>query len=261
MKLRNLGSLLSSAIGLSIGFDIGFTIVILSLRYFLGFLNPDYLRIGAGILLILFGIWMVLGGEINIPGLNLGLKKGKYKGFLGGIILGLGLSASWSPCAGPILAGIISMITTQPSAIAFAFLFSFLLGMNLCFILLALFIAPVWNWMKASGAKLAIINRISGVLLLVIGLWLLSSIKLPSLGANLEGILGYKLGLGVAFLAGIITFLSPCTLPMMPIIIVGLGGLSMSDIIQEKVAPLSTGSITGILPPKEDLNKYLRGGE
>ena len=255
MRKEVLLPLLVSTLGLSLGFDLSFSFVILSLRYVLKGLNPDLLRLISGVLILLMALWMLAGKEIKLPSFNLPfMNLKKAHGFLGALLLGIGLAASWSPCAGPILAGIISMIVTQPNLKAYIFLIGFLLGMNLGFFALALFLTPIWNWLKRSGAKLGVVNRISGLLLALIGIWLIASIKLPSFGFNLEGLLGYNLGFGVSFLAGVLTFLSPCTLPIMPIILVGLTGLTASDVLRTELSKSTF--TTSLLPPDDAWKEY-----
>jgi len=108
---------------LALGFIFSFTALALIINFLVSSLglNPNYLRLGAVILLTLFSLFMIwprpfeklmtrfngIIGAANKAGESLG--RGNLSGFVLGAIIGI----IWAPCAGPILASILTLVALQ----------------------------------------------------------------------------------------------------------------------------------------------------
>lgn len=131
---------------------------------------------GAGIIIILFGLFMLL--DINI------FKKLTFfsnlqfsnKGRWSGLVLGLTLGIIWIPCVGPMLSGVLTLVATQGKlSSGLILLFCYSLGFSI----------PMLFAGYASQAfrqKLRIVNEhpfavplISGGLLIGFGFYILTS--------------------------------------------------------------------------------------
>lgn len=108
---------------ITLGFVITFSVLALTLHVVVQSLqlNPQLLRNGAAVLLVIFGIFMIwpriferltlrFSGLIN----KAGEESGKIgAGNVGGFMLGVLIGVIWAPCAGPILGSILTLISQQ----------------------------------------------------------------------------------------------------------------------------------------------------
>ena len=160
--------------------------------------------------------------------------------YLTSFVFGAAFAVGWTPCVGAILGGILSLAVTQPS-MAFFLLLAYTLGLGVPFLLVGLFTNQAQSLISKAGPWLRWLEYIFGVLLILIGIFVftnqLSSIASFPFAAellinlNLQNIeFGNSLNLGVAFLAGLVSFLSPCVLPIVP----GFLTYLASTAVQEK---------------------------
>ena len=97
------------------------------------------------------------------------------RGFAGAFIAGCAFGAGWTPCVGPVLTGILLMAAQSggvPKAVLYLAFFS--AGLGVPFVLASLFFN---RFLKASAklrARLPLIRRISGILLIIIGITILT---------------------------------------------------------------------------------------
>jgi len=96
-------------------------------------------------------------------------------GLCSAFVMGIIFSAGWSPCVGPVLGAILLLALAAPTIQQSAYyLFAYTLGMALPFFLVALFLE---NFMVKRGKLqfyLPFFARLSGVLLLLLGILLAS---------------------------------------------------------------------------------------
>lgn len=146
-------------------------IPLLAYRYLL-------LRIGGG-LIILFGLFMVSEGRFRFLSflykerrVNPGrfLKPGNFlSSFLFGATFGLG----WTPCIGPVLGTIMTLaVATGQVLRSTALLAVFSLGLGLPFLLVAMTIAYVSNYLAKIERYLNAIYFVAGLFLIFIGILL-----------------------------------------------------------------------------------------
>lgn len=90
----------------------------------------------------------------------------------GAFLLGFSFAFGWTPCIGPIFGTIIGMAATEPGK-AISMMVLYTLGLATPFILMALF--TVWSMKLIEKMKnyMGIIEKISGLLLIGVGIYIL----------------------------------------------------------------------------------------
>ena len=166
----------------AISFVAGFSLVFIGLGASLGLLGVvfpvDVLRIIGGAILILFGLFLLVA--TRVPWLNYEIHLSKSfrgsTGYLRSLLMGGAFSLGWTPCVGPILGGILMLAMTEQTAWQGAYLLAaYSLGLGIPFIAVGLALGaalPVIRWLRRWSN---IISIISGILLIVIGILMLTN--------------------------------------------------------------------------------------
>jgi cytochrome c-type biogenesis protein len=190
------------------------------------------ITIAAGTLLVLMGLVLLglrprwLSGEAR-------LRFARHPGGYGGsMLVGLAFGVGWTPCVGPILAGVLALASSSGSGARGALLLgAYALGFALPFLAVATLLPTARMSSRLGGHA----ERFAGVLLVMLGALLLSGALarfapiLAALGSA-EGLLaGLPPGLLVSSAAGALSFLSPCVLPLVPVYVAFLTGVTGSD--------------------------------
>jgi cytochrome c-type biogenesis protein len=159
-------------------FVLGFTTVFVILgasATFLGslfFYASGWLERIGGVLLILFGLYLV--GALRLPGASREWRvhlANKPLGYLGTVMVGITFGAGWTPCIGPVLGGILTLAATSGSVTGgMALLLVYSAGLAVPFLLAALLMERFLGNMKRVGPWLPWVSRVSGGLLLVLGI-------------------------------------------------------------------------------------------
>lgn len=141
--------------------------------------NAQVLQIISGLLIILMGILQL--GWFNIPMLerefsakNKVYQAGKQVTPFLAFLMGFTFSFSWTPCIGPILASVFIYASSQEGWLSGILLLVYCLGFILPFIFVAFFSQKMLAFFKNNRHYLAWTKRISGYLLLLIGLSILT---------------------------------------------------------------------------------------
>jgi cytochrome c-type biogenesis protein len=183
-------------------------------------------RIG-GILIIIFGLYLLGLVEIGFLQQERKLNVKRYRSqYLTSFLFGAAFAVGWSPCIGPVLGAILTLAVTQPSY-GFLLMFAYSLGLGLPFLLVGLFTQQAKGLIRSAGKWMDYARKFFGVVLIAMGvlvftnkLSFLANISFISdllVGLGLESVsFGGALNIGIAFLAGIVSFLSPCVLPLIP---------------------------------------------
>jgi len=145
---------------------------------FLGGLASQYSWIvrylGGGIILI-FGLHLL--GLINIKGLNFEKKfhvKEKPLHLMGTFVIGMAFGAGWTPCIGPLLGSILIVAGNQNTVLEGVLLLAvYSAGLAIPFIAISIFINSILEIMKKATKFIGVLNKISGILLILIGLLLI----------------------------------------------------------------------------------------
>ncbi|MEM7734982.1 MAG: cytochrome c biogenesis protein CcdA [Deinococcota bacterium] len=224
----------------SFAFVLGLSAVFVALGFSAGLVSDflfDYghaVRLTAGGFLIFMGLVMLKVIPIDVFQRDLRVHMArKPAGFAGSVLVGVAFGAGWTPCIGPVLSGILVLASTTGEASQAALLLgAYSLGFAVPFLLAA---QTLTSWRKLNRYT-GIIERIGGILLIVVGVVLLSdwlSYLAPYLASmgSLEGLLGdVRPSFGIAFIAGALSFLSPCVLPILPSFLAYLTGLNADQL-------------------------------
>ena len=213
-----------------LGFSIIFSIVGVLLQSILSnvaYTVQNWLGYIGGTLIILFGLYLL--GFIKIGFLEREHKlkvKSKFRySYITSFLFGAAFAVGWTPCVGAVLGTILTLAITNPAS-AFKFLLSYSLGLGIPFLAVGLFTSRASKLIEKAGPKLKYFNYIFGVVLIALGILVFTSqlsriASVPFLADLLTKVSGEsihfdQLGMGIAFIAGLASFLSPCVLPIVP---------------------------------------------
>ncbi len=166
----------------SIAFILGFTLVFVSLgasSSFVGSFLRDYkdiiMKMG-GLLIIFFGLFIM--GVIKFDFINKDKKlhlQEKPAGYLGSVLVGIVFAAGWTPCIGPILGSILSVAASEGSVVfGVQLLFVYSIGLGIPFLVTSLALNSFIHHMPKVTRNMRLITIISGAVLILIGLLLLT---------------------------------------------------------------------------------------
>ena len=93
----------------------------------------------------------------------------------GAYVLGLAFAFGWTPCIGPVLGAILTLAATDTTVTrGTAMLGVYALGLGLPFLLAAIFVQRSMGLMSRLKRHMAVIEKVMGVMLLVVGIALLT---------------------------------------------------------------------------------------
>jgi cytochrome c-type biogenesis protein len=167
----------------SLAFIAGFSAVFISLGASSSFFGQlfyryqEWMRIGGGILVIIFGLF--ISGLAKFDFLLREKRfhlRGKPAGYLGSFIVGMTFAAAWSPCIGPILGTILLYAASEGStSYGLKLLSVYSLGLALPFFVSSLALNTFLSYSKILYRFMRIIMFVSGLLLVLFGIMLLSN--------------------------------------------------------------------------------------
>jgi cytochrome c-type biogenesis protein len=142
-------------------------------------------------------------------------------------------AAGWTPCIGTTLAAILTLgVSLNTSGQAMLLTSGYVLGLGIPFLLIGFGMDQATNLLHRFRRYIRTFEKINGVLLVGIG-WLMITNKMIwiSIWAQQNGLfLDLPFGKSaeptyiIAFLAGLLSFLSPCVLPLVPAYVGYLSG-------------------------------------
>ncbi|OGO46824.1 MAG: hypothetical protein A2Z30_04725 [Chloroflexi bacterium RBG_16_64_43] len=132
-------------------------------------------RIG-GVIVIVFGLHTM--GVINLPFLNADTRRQAAPdpswGYVSSGLMGVFFSAGWAPCVGPVLGAVLTLALDSGSlGRGVLLLVAYSAGMAVPFLLAALGIGRVSEWLRRYSRYLRYVSLATGALLVVIGVMLL----------------------------------------------------------------------------------------
>ena len=168
----------------SLSFVIGFSLIFVSMGAIAGLtgfaINPSiaFLNRISGGLLIAFGLFILVA--LKVPWLNyekrLNPSLGSTTGYLRSLLIGATFSLAWTACVGPILGGVLAIALNSATAWRGAYLLSFYsLGLGLPFLIIGVAFDSIAPLLKRIQRYSPIIHIISGLLLIVIGILILTN--------------------------------------------------------------------------------------
>jgi len=227
----------------------------------------SWLALIGGVVVVVFGL--ATAGWLNLPFLEYDTRyqgrAGRDLGYLSSLLMGVFFSAGWTPCVGPTLGAILTLGLNEGTlGQGVILLVSYSLGLGIPFLLTGLAVDRATTLLRRARRYMPAIKMTTAVLLVVIGLLLLVdsvpqvvpqigewleadwTLSFPSWVPSLQGLSRWALSRGlyldvaegeaaitptlvVAFLAGLLSFLSPCVLPLVPAYIGYLGGRAVSQ--------------------------------
>lgn len=158
-------------------------------------------------------------------------------GYMPSFLMGMFFSAGWTPCIGPTLSAILALSSSTATISQGAFLLSgYSLGLGIPFMLFALALDRTSGLFRSLKRHIRTIQLLNGTLLILIGFALLTKqlaiIARWAQENNLYLEAGFLDGTTptflIATLAGLLSFLSPCVLPLVPPYVFYLSGSSVS---------------------------------
>jgi cytochrome c-type biogenesis protein len=137
----------------------------------------DAIRIGGGVLIILFGFFVM--DVVPIPFLQRDAKlhlKSRPAGYLGTVLVGVIFGAGWTPCTGPFLAAVLTQASqAETVGRGMALLAFYSLGLGIPFILSALALGVFLSTFKRLKDHMRAIKITSGTVLILMGLLLVTN--------------------------------------------------------------------------------------
>ncbi|WP_456470259.1 cytochrome c biogenesis CcdA family protein [Caminibacter sp.] len=151
------------------GFSVVFILIGAATANLIGniFANK-WFNIIAGLIIILFGIH--LGGFYRFKFLQ--FEKRLQLQNTGAFLLGFSFAFGWTPCIGPIFGTIVGMAASEPAkSVLMMVLYTF--GLATPFILMAVFTVWSLNLIEKLKQYIGIIEKISGILLIAVGVYMI----------------------------------------------------------------------------------------
>lgn len=221
----------------SVFFVLGFTVVfslegvlLQTLLSNTALMAMNALRMVGGIIIIIFGALLMLSTKYLIPFFTseYKIRVGRFRNsFISSFIFGLAFAIGWTPCVGPILGAIYALALTAPT-LGFLLLLAYSLGLGIPFLIVGAFISKFSGFTRRIHGFLRYFNLIGGLFLVVLGILVVTNyigiFSLFLVGANGYIALNGSLNFLIAIFAGVLTFLSPCILPLVPAYISYVGG-------------------------------------
>ncbi|MEK7464531.1 MAG: cytochrome c biogenesis protein CcdA [Patescibacteria group bacterium] len=229
-------SIFFSSVFFVLGFSLVFSLVGILLQTLLSsasYTVQEWLGRVGGVIIILFGFFLLglftpsfLKSDHKIM-----VKRRFHSHYMTSFVFGAAFAVGWTPCVSAALGAILALATTAASS-AFLLLFAYTLGIGIPFLLVGLFTNQAKSLINRLGNKIQYFQYFFGIVLIVLGVLvftgtlsrvanlqfltdiLLSFNLVTSIGGGINSFTIFNLG--VSFLAGVGSFLSPCILPLIP---------------------------------------------
>ena len=238
-------------------FVAGFTAVYVLLGISVAFVgsffrvNMSWFFVVAGLILVVFGLHVMRVFRIKwLEGQWGGMNRAKEAhNPLGAFLIGVAFAIGWSPCTGPIAASILALAADQHTVFdGGLLLLLYCIGLGVPFMLTGLAVSRFMRLFTRIQKYMRAVEITSGVLLIGLGILFLSqhSNLLRSLlggsvgfsvigmennfaGTVKQGISG--MAMAAALGAGLLSFVSPCVLPLLPSYVAFIAGTDDLDAI------------------------------
>jgi cytochrome c-type biogenesis protein len=175
-----------------------------------------------GALIIGFGILMIASSRYVIPFFSAEHRirtKRTGNSYISSFVFGLAFAIGWTPCVGAILGSIYIFAAASPG-LGFLLLLAYSIGLGVPFLIFGAFISKLSGFMRRIRRFLNYFNIIGGLFLVAMGLLVISGyigeLSVFLIGNAAPMAAGDSLNFLIALVAGVVTFLSPCILPLMP---------------------------------------------
>lgn len=132
----------------------------------------EWIQRAGGVLIIFFGLYCLGVLKMGFLGRDTRMHLDrKPMGYLGSVLVGMAFAAGWTPCIGPILGGILSLAATQSDlSQGTGLLLAYSAGLAVPFLVAAYAVESFLEWFQRFRRHLALVQRVSGALLVAVGL-------------------------------------------------------------------------------------------
>lgn len=167
------------------GFSIIFILLGASSTFFGSFLlnKSNIFSNVISIIIIFFGLYLLGIVKFNFLNNEFKFYISKYSNsFFFPLIVGMGFAFGWTPCIGPILGSILALASLENTLIQGIFLLiTYSIGLGIPFVLAGYYMGNFLIFSKKARKFISKIQKISGLILIVTGILILTS-KLQSIG-------------------------------------------------------------------------------
>jgi len=135
----------------------------------------------AGVFIAAMGAFLLLEGRFGFLGRGGDWSQRMAGGsLLTAPVLGAAFAVTWTPCIGPVLGAVLTLAgTTASLRQGVLLLTAYSIGLGVPFLALGLSVARVRPWLRSAGRITAALQPVSGALLVVMGVLLVSDRWLP----------------------------------------------------------------------------------
>ena len=154
---------------------------------------------------------------------------------------GSAFAVGWTPCIGPILASILTLAASSATVVdGTLLLLAWSLGLGTPFLLIGFALGSAARTLRRMQSAMPVIEVLGGILVIAVGILIFtdeftvfnryltfgtSAVTESEEALSGGGVTGVT-GLGLAFIAGVVAIISPCSLPLLPAYIGHLAGVS-----------------------------------
>ncbi|MBI5955353.1 MAG: cytochrome c biogenesis protein CcdA [Chloroflexi bacterium] len=225
--------------GFSLVFVIGWGGSVTALGQLFGAYKRVIAQFG-GVIVIMFGLATL--EVIRIPWFYADTRaqySGRRGTYGGAALMGIFFAAGWSPCIGATLGAILTMGLSQQTVGQAMWLSSgYSLGLGIPFLAMALGLERASGWIKRMRPYQKYFKIASGLFIITIGVLLLTdSMKFIAIwafknGYFIESFAAYAAAPTyiTAIIAGLLSFISPCVLPLVPAYLGYLSGHTLQKV-------------------------------
>lgn len=163
-------------------FILGFSIVFILLGASITYLGQRlhnyqaWVRTGGGIVVIAFGLYMLFGMKLSFLEKERRVHlRSRPTGYLGSMLVGVAFASGWTPCVGPILGSILVYASaSETMGEGIWLLVAYSLGLGVPFLLSAILADEILKRMKKLTSYIRPISVVCGIILVVMGIFLIA---------------------------------------------------------------------------------------
>ena len=168
----------------ALGFILGFTLVFVTMGALAGGLGGLLLKYQTAVNLVTGAVVVFFGlnylGILNVnlfKGMQRGCMAGRQLGFFSALMFGAVFSVGWTPCVGAFLGSALLLASQQGQMMTgILMLLAYSLGLGIPFFVSALLIEQLKSTFNLVKQNYAVINRICGGFLVLIGILMMSGL-------------------------------------------------------------------------------------
>jgi cytochrome c-type biogenesis protein len=164
-----------------LGFSLIFAIlgvILNSVLYVYGAGFQHYLTSVGGIVIVVFGAYLILSTRIRSLNFEKKMTMGKIPRFktsyITSFVFGAAFAAGWTPCVGPILGSTFALAATHPAA-AYNSLLAYSIGLGIPFLITGAFFSRATGIIRRMVKHLQYFNLVTGGILVVVGVLLFTN--------------------------------------------------------------------------------------